>query len=308
MLIDEDPLNLLLEAGFTKTQATLYLTLLSLGKSDAKTLYKQVTLPRQGIYRVLDELLKKGVIEKIIASPLKYEAISLRELLSNLQTKTNEYKKTLERAQFIIEKYEQNSPKQNLDEEYQISIVEGRETIIGRCRLAHSSAQHSVCCCSTFQRCIHVGQEINETIQKALDRGVKYQTVIERPLGEINLTKEAKSLMENDNFKVKIIDRPLKANTVIFDESLSSFNFYPSKAIGESPMIWTNHPSILSSFQETFNNLWNEASIFTSQKNLKSAKREAILPSITILKGRRPTKKIGIAKKQKTISLSPVNC
>jgi len=196
----------------------------------------------------------------------------------NLQTKTNEYKRKLDNAQLILEKYEQNSPKQKLDEEYRIIIIEGRETIIGRCRLAHSSAQLSVCCCSTFQRWIHVGQEIHEVIQKALDRGVKYQTVIERPLGEINLTKELKSLMENDNFKVKIIDKSLKANAVIFDESLSSFNFYPSKAIGESPMIWTNHPSILSSFQETFNNLWNEANTFTPQKDLTKSKKEIMLP------------------------------
>jgi sugar-specific transcriptional regulator TrmB len=258
-VIKEEYLKLLLESGFTKTQSKLYLTLVQMGATDVKALSKQTDVPRQEIYRALNQLQEGGYVERIISMPMKYKAISFRDLLSVVQNvKTNEYKKSLERTQFFLERIEENKQEQEKEQEYTIKIVEGKETIINKCRSAHANAQEGVCCCSIFQRWIQIGHEIHETIRKGVDRGVNYRMIIERPAGEINIPKEVLHLMEKDNFQVKIVSKQLKINAVIFDDKLTGFSLYPSKAVAETPMIWTNHPSILASFQEHFDRIWVE--------------------------------------------------
>ena len=44
----------------------------------------------------------------------------------------------------------------------------------------------------------------------------------------------------------------MEVNAVIFDGALTGFSLYTSKSIGETPMIWTNQPSIIAGFQEYF--------------------------------------------------------
>lgn len=258
-MIKQEYLDLLLESGFTRTQSKLYLTLVQIGATDVKALSKQIDVPRQEIYRALNQLQEAGYIEKILSLPTKYRAISFKDLLSVIQeVKTNEYKKTLEKTQYFLKSIKENKQEQKTEQDYTIKIVEGKKTIINKCRSAHLGASKSVCCCSIFQRWIQIGHEIHETIEKGVNRGVKYRIIVERPDGEINIPPEVLRLMEKDNFQVKIVSNQLKINAVIFDENLTGFSLYPSKSVAETPMIWTNHPSIIAGFQEHFDRIWVE--------------------------------------------------
>ena len=81
---------------------------------------------------------------------------------------------------------------------------------------------------------------------------------MEKPAGKIILPKEVELLMENNNFQVRMVEKPLKINAVIFDYRLTGFSLYLSRSVAKTPMIWTNHPSILTSFQEHFDHIWVE--------------------------------------------------
>lgn len=258
-LLKSDHLALLVELGLTKTQAKLYLTLLNYAKTDVRTLSKDLDTPRQEIYRALGELQEKGFVSKIVASPLKYQAIPISELLSVIiSSKTTEHEKLLEQAEYMIKAFEENKLNELTEQDIEISIVEGKETIIKRCKSAHAKVQETVCCCSTFERWIHIGSQIHETIQRALSRGVKYRIVVEKPAGKINLPKEVELLIENNDFQVRMTEKKLKVNAVIFDSNLTGFSLYLSRPVAETPMIWTNHPSILASFKEHFDRIWVE--------------------------------------------------
>ena len=91
---EKDSINLLIQVGFTETQAKLYLTLINLGKTDAKTLSKQANVPRQATYRALGELQEKGLVEKIISLPQEYKAVPLQDGLAIMvKEKANAYQK-----------------------------------------------------------------------------------------------------------------------------------------------------------------------------------------------------------------------
>jgi sugar-specific transcriptional regulator TrmB len=261
---NQEYIQLLHRIGFTITQAKLYLTLLRIGKVDVKTLAKNANVPRQEIYRTLGELQEKGLCIKTLSQPLGYEAISIKDgLRIMLDLKADEYARISEKAEKLLTIYNSEETAHSIDQEYKISIVEGRDTIIRMCRNAHSEVRDNVCCCTTMKRWVQIGQEVYQNILYALNKGAKYRTLLEKDNGQINVPEESKILLRQPNFKVRTINGSLKSNAVIFDTNWASLSFYPSKSISESPMMWTNHPSIICGLQAYFEKEWKSAKTWT---------------------------------------------
>jgi len=258
--IQEDNVDLLTEIGFTKTQAKLYLSLIRTGKTNVKNLSKHVDIPRQEIYRALSELQEKGFVERILVNPLEYEATPLKETLERiLNIKAEEYNRALNKTKQIQSQLGKDDNIEIEKENFIIKIIEGKDTIVNKYRSAHLNVCNSVFVCSTFQRWIQIGREIDETIQRVSDRGIEYRLVVEKSNGDFCLPQEFSGLDLNEKFQIKTFKGRLEINAAIFDDNLASFSFYPSKSIAESPVVWTNHPSIIVCFKEYFEKLWRSA-------------------------------------------------
>jgi sugar-specific transcriptional regulator TrmB len=62
--------------GFTRSQATVYLSLLKLGDTDSKELSKEANLSSQQVFRIIRELQEIGLVEReLIMKPYKFKAI-----------------------------------------------------------------------------------------------------------------------------------------------------------------------------------------------------------------------------------------
>ena len=267
MLLQDGDIEFLIQIGFTVTQAKLYLALLKLGRTDAKTLSNYSKVPRQATYRTLGELQEKGICERIVAMPQEYEAIPLQDGLSlMINEKANEYAIMLQKAREFLLKVNVAKEKTAGEEEFKISFVEGKETLLKRHKILHDKVQTSVCCCSALQRWAQITQDIFPNVKNALDRGVKIRFVLEKPKGKINLPKEVKSILDHPNVQLRWTAEQLKLNAAIFDRKETFFCFYPAKSFSESPMmVWTNHPSLIISFLDHFENVWSTAQISVPQ-------------------------------------------
>lgn len=267
----QNAIHLLMQLGFTEAQAKIYLTLIKTGETDAKTLVKESNISNQVTYRTLDELITKGIVEKKLSIPNKYQAIPLEATADLvLNAKAEEYTSVLEKTNQLLSQYNKENFLNEKNQDYSISIVEGKDTIINRSRAAHARSLVSVAVCSTFQRWIQMDREINETIQNAVERGVFYRIVVEKPEGELCLPDEINKLLAKKNFQLKITNHKLKVNAAIFDEKMCSFSLYPTKNIAESPMIWTNQPSIIAGFQEYFKKIWKSTKNFSENKKFSN--------------------------------------
>ena len=58
--------------GITKNQALVYVTLLSTGKASVKRISQVSGIRREEVYRLLPELEKIGLIERILGKPNKF--------------------------------------------------------------------------------------------------------------------------------------------------------------------------------------------------------------------------------------------
>jgi sugar-specific transcriptional regulator TrmB len=71
--------------GLTKSQATIYLSLVKFESATAKTLCKESSIARQDIYQALSDLHELGLIERILDKPLRFRASPIKNALAILQ-------------------------------------------------------------------------------------------------------------------------------------------------------------------------------------------------------------------------------
>ncbi len=254
------------EIGFTQAQAKIYLALLKTGETDAKTLEKIAKTTNQVIYRTLNELQGRGLVEKKVTSPLQYEAVPINQAMEViLYEKKNELNNMLEKSKKITKAIEQQLVFEDMKQDFQISVIETKQSIINKSKLANQKVQKTVDCCSTFQRWIQMGQEISDTIKKAQDREVKYRVILEKSSDKVCLPQELKKIVQCKNCQVKVSPGKLKINAAVFDGKYASFNYYSPKSFAESPMVWTNHPAIVTAFEYYFLDKWqHSADVFPS--------------------------------------------
>jgi sugar-specific transcriptional regulator TrmB len=90
----------------TLLQAKVYLAIVRLKEAKIREISKSVKVARQDIYRVVAELQELGLVEKVIATPCRYEAVPIRQaafiLLKRIQDDDVE---SQEKAMTLIERH-----------------------------------------------------------------------------------------------------------------------------------------------------------------------------------------------------------
>jgi sugar-specific transcriptional regulator TrmB len=260
VFFEEEENQLLIQIGFTKTQAKIYLTLLKLGEANGRILCKNTNVPRPVVYRTLDELQKKGLVEKEITTPYKFIATPPKQGLQILMNQQlQQHIETRERIEEFLRKI-QNYRKEILQEqEYKFIMIEGKERILQKIKLQHDNVQQNADILSTLQRWLQIIDHCYENYEQALERKVKYRVVIEKPEYKINFPEKVQALLTKPNMKLRFSRSLLKTNSAIFDGKEAAFSLFPSKSLAEAPIIWTNHPSFLAMCQDHFEAAWKSA-------------------------------------------------
>ena len=263
MFFKEEEALILTKLGFTQTQAKLYLTLLRMGNANGRVLAEHAKVPRSIVYRALDELQKKGLVEKEIVQPYMFSATPIQHGLQMLvNQKFEECKKIRKETNILLKKTKNRQDMSQGDQEYKLLMIDRKERIIQRMRQQHDNAKLCVDVLSTPQRWLQILNECLRNYENALSRGVQYRVVLDSCKLDIDHQKNIQVLLSKPNFHLRL-SCPLCVNAAIFDGKEASFSFYPSKPLTESPIIWTNHPSFLAMFQSYFENIWASAQYAT---------------------------------------------
>jgi sugar-specific transcriptional regulator TrmB len=256
-----EDVGFLSELGFTKNQAILYLALLKLEEADVRRLFEKTNIPRSEVYRVLKELQKKGLVEKKITTPYLYVPTPLHlglqlmiiesiQRFKEIQVKTKDFL----RKHQADEKNELSKPK------YELIMVEGRQRLMQLIKKQHKNVERNVNILTTLPRWLQILNFCFENYEKALDRGVRYQVVLEAHEDTIASHENVQALLKKQNFELRLTGSPLQTNAAIFDDNEVTVNFFPSQSLAESPLIWTNHPSFISMCQDHFDKIWKTVS------------------------------------------------
>jgi sugar-specific transcriptional regulator TrmB len=156
-LIQELDVRTLIQIGLTSNQAKLYLSLLKVGRLNASNVSKHSKVPRQEVYRVLNELQKMGLVEKIVAAPCEFEAIPVNYGLQILISRKFEQFKELQKItkDFLRENQLCRLEKMK-KQEHKIILIEGKQRLMQIFRRQHDNVQQKVDILSTLQRWLQI--------------------------------------------------------------------------------------------------------------------------------------------------------
>jgi sugar-specific transcriptional regulator TrmB len=257
MFIEEEEIHLLEDIGFTKTQAKLYMTLLRLQEADGRTISAKAKIPRQEVYRTLDELEKKGLVEKLISTPYKFKATPLDLGLQILIDQRIQYCKDIQvKTKEFIRKHQADKKNALSKPKYELIMIEGRQRLMQLIKKQHENVERNVNILTTLPRWLQILDFCFENYEEAFGRGVEYQVVLEALEGEIGSRENIQALLKKQNFELRLTGSPLDTNAAIFDDREATVNFFPSQSLAESPLVWTNHPSFISMCRDHFNAIW----------------------------------------------------
>lgn len=246
----------LMKLGLTLLQAKIYLTLGKLGKAEVNAISKASSIARPDVYRVIPSLEKIGIVEKLISTPSKYQAVSLKAgfsiLFKQSEEKNTELKKTTKSLLNNLQGNDDAIPFKTEDTPF--IITNGKQLFRRRLEQSIKASQMS----DDF-----VGSEECFTkllfynlpqLKKAMDRGVKIRVLTEKRNQKSTLSM-VQELKKNPLFKMRYTTESAPVCMIICDDK--EFNI---RIADETvPSLWSDNPQVLKLAIRYFKSLWNEA-------------------------------------------------
>ncbi len=246
----------MVKLGLTSSQAKIYLTLISLGTADVKKIAQTARVDRGEVYRQLETLLKKALVEKILKVPIEYKPITLKQVLRKLVAqKKRENVEIQQKVKILLEK--EALPIMPNEEDSRISIL--TESMSHLPELYESLQEEEV----WYTQIESVPIAINlwsEVFKKAFSRGIRLRTI-----AELNKPTEAilklvqRFAKENPNFVIRYVNPTLLTTIAIFDSR--EMHMYTKKKTGlaNRQVLSTTNPVLIAVIKDYFELRWDAA-------------------------------------------------
>jgi sugar-specific transcriptional regulator TrmB len=257
-MLFEKNVQTLERAGLSHSQARVYLTLTIVGRTSIKTIAKVAKTDPANTYRAVLDLQDLFLVNKIISKPNLYEAIPIKdgvELL--LKRKKDEFAAITQLTNILIGEFESlNSDKPQMDKD-QFLIIPPKTSYIHMSVNNYHNAKQSIDLISTLKRSVQSRDVYADVEKKALERGVKIRTIMEKPVNGTRIRQPQPSKVNDfPNKQRRFIQDVPKVVGGIFDDKIATFLIKPNASYMESPCLVTNHEGFILMFRNYFDKLW----------------------------------------------------
>lgn len=254
-----DDAQALLHLGLTASQAKVYLTLLRL-ETDNKgtTIAKFAEVPRQDVYRILDELQQIGIVQKTFARPATFRCVSAEETMSILlERRMSDFSQLKREADNFVKNAESMSHENlNPPGNDQFILIPEREAITCRAREEIANIQVSLNDITPSNELVPWLTVLSKSVEGALRRGVRIRWIIEESADLGSISKFMQSYSEYKNFEVRVVSCPLRTKIGIFDDKEVLLGINIDCGFARSPALWSNNPSLAAIAENYFESYW----------------------------------------------------
>lgn len=245
--------NILVKLGLTIDEANIYNVLLEGGFMPASTVAKRANIGRPLTYKILDDLILKGVVEKketggkiSLFAPIHPR--ELEKLLENKRNEIEDTKKALDESiGQMISKYNLFIGKPN------VQFFEGKEGIL-KVALDSINSETDICSFVDTDTVLEIYPELNkEYASKRLKNGIKKKIIsTDSPIVREAAKTDDKNLTEQRVVKQKI---HFSTIVMIYDNKVSFITLDPKRNIG----IIIEDPDIYKTNKAIFDYIWEGA-------------------------------------------------
>ncbi len=255
---DTDDLAVLSDLGLSHSQSKVYLALLKLGTdSKAVSVFRLSRIARQDVYRILTELQRAGIVEKIISRPVRFRAVEPKKAVSILlERKTNALTDLNKKAKSFIERASAANTKlgSSYDKD-KILLISEKRALINKCQEEIGKAAKNVdfmAPSNEFPRWVNA---LSDAFALAASKGARGRWLIDKP-SEQELWRIQRLLSDNPSFTVKYAKRVPQVKFGIFDGKSTIFAIFRDRDFAESPALWSNSTTVVELVKSYFESYW----------------------------------------------------
>lgn len=260
MSSEETVVQTLIKLGLSILESRIYIALCKQGSLNTKELSKLTKTSRPDVYRVLDKLQNKGLVEKIIKKPARFKAVPLERGINFLVKRRKiEHDTLLAKADLLLHTLEKKGLKAKPVDpiESQFILIPQREIVVRRIRDAIDRSEKSVDIFLSWRRLVNgMTSVFIDNSKRAWDRGVHFRIVVESPEGK-EAQKQALQFSKLSPFcSIRFLSEQSQTVMGIYDKKEVFIIVNPKEGLYDSPALWSNNQSLITAIQEYFELLW----------------------------------------------------
>lgn len=260
--------------GLDEEQARVYITLLRAGPSKASDITPQFGWSRSKVYRILEDLNKKGAISKTLESPTVFHPASPEELFSLRREELNLQKKrfnVLEDSFFDHLKAIETKTPETQPEHY--SRVEGLQTILQVLQHLFTEAEESIDVAGNHEALTMAHPIVEDTWRVMLGKaaeGVRLRVLAEFEEPPAVRVEDA-SWKDNARFRRLEPGKRFLFALVDGEDLLHWIRAAPGPRADDVAAV-TNGPAVRDAYEVLFGRSWSEA------EDIGETIQQALLP------------------------------
>lgn len=270
---------MLSDFGLTRNQAKIYLAAVQLGMTSVSRIAKLSGVRREDVYRILPDLERTGLIERVLGIPAKIRAIPVEDALSvlvkNVQEEAEEKLSSLvdKKEQFIKQFKARSGRAIQEDKSTQFSLISEKAAIMSKVSLFLKNVQKEIDIVASREKMGSVIMNYSDIFEKAIKKGVRIRLVIETPDEEDQIPRIIEEqLSPGDSLRLRYAET-LPSHFMIADNREMMVSTSTHTLLAEAPSLWTDCVSLIEPMQTAFENLWHSSIDWTSFKTETEAER-----------------------------------
>jgi sugar-specific transcriptional regulator TrmB len=261
-----EDIEILTSLGLKLSEAKIFYLLSNSEASTAGTISQKSGIAREFVYQILPKLVKKGLVEDIIAAPKKFKAVPMKNAYTILlRRKEDENRKLFAKALKAVERHKNKKPPQAPENaDTQTSLIPATEAPDMRIAQEYRNVQKTVDLTFPMGKFLQWTQYYAEpSLKEVTQKNVKMRIITQQSLLRILttqprlFTRRLKSKLEQVDFRY--VPNPFSVEMMIFDKETLFVSTTNETNINK--MIWlrTNNPLILEMANGYFEAMWEKA-------------------------------------------------
>jgi len=239
-------------------QARTYLTLSRAEEANITTLSKTTNIARQEIYRVINELQNQGLAEKVLAKPVRYRAVPIKEAVPQLLFRINEEKIRVNKmAMGLLERHRNQKSNLVYHGKNDRFLLIGEKTLLSRrIRNAIEATRKSIKIVTPERKFVPALFDLADSLKVALERGSTIEWITNKRLDKDESPKVLSQLLEIPRFKLRYVAEGALLTFGLYDNNSLIVASNPKLNYGQSQAVWTNAFPFLELANSYFDMLW----------------------------------------------------
>lgn len=265
----DSKIQVLTKLGLTAMQARIYICLYSAGKAQAKTLSRLCNLPRQDVYKTLNELYETGLVEKALTKPIEFRGIASSKCISLLVERQKQRCKGMEQQAKKAFRTQTKNPEINeAPSSVQILMVPKKEPTLFRAKNMVNSATQSICVVSPHQNLFPWIHKESKAFENALKRGVIVRFITDAHNGTKGSNGSYRIFRSELSPEIRYLTYPSQVSFGICDHKKLILELSAHLGFLGSDVIITENPSLVDMATTYFEVMWSQADLPQQTRDL----------------------------------------